>query len=71
MIAELYFHTSEEGLEVETPTADPTAVTLVGCPVEREGIRGNSCDSCQYCSSAQLESQCVRILGCFGLWFSS
>lgn len=43
VIAELYFHTFEEGLEVEAPKANPAAVTLVSCPVEREDIPGNKC----------------------------
>lgn len=44
MIAELYFHTFEEGLEVETPKRNPAVVTLVGCPVERQDIHGNKYD---------------------------
>lgn len=41
VIAELHFHTFEEGLDMETPKTNPAAVTLVGCPVEREDIHGN------------------------------
>lgn len=41
VIAELYFHTFEEGLEVQTPKTNPAAVTLLGCPVERASVAIN------------------------------
>lgn len=68
VIAELYFHTFEEGLEVEIAKTNPAAVTLVGCPVERENIHGSKYDITDTISMHIWRVSMSGYLDCFGLW---